>query len=225
MLSLLPVLLSLLAALALYYFVKQRFDQPTFKITRKICIYLGVGLVSAANILFIAGLFLYFIADLEAWPISGLALAAAVDIIALGLVFSGAFIFSFPLRQKMPKKGKLQYAIMLAMSFVFILIFNVGFYFVQGPIFEEQRILQIGLPGRATLLEIEPTGVTGNEQPRVHLLLEVWPDQGASYETEIYMVISPVHLPKFVPGAVFNIKYDPEDKNKIALESVVETRQ
>jgi hypothetical protein len=224
MLDFLIVFIALIVALALNTTGRQQFDRWKIKVKADILMYIGLGFLVTANLLFVLGFIMFYLAGLMGLPISGWASTAAIDIVGFGLVFLGAYIFSSVIMKKNPKRGKLAYLLSIAMLTLFFIIFNGSLYLTAGPELEAEKILQIGLPGKATLLDIQSTGVMINEQPRVRLLLEVRPQRGPSYQTEIIMVISPVHLPKFVPGAEFNIKYDPEDKNKIAIESPVGSR-
>lgn len=106
------------------------------------------------------------------------------------------------------------------MIFVFIAFFGVRAMFFGAS----EKILKTGLPARATILEIEPTGVYFNRQPQVRMLLEVNTATGENYQTEHKEIISPVYLPQFQPGVELVIKYDAKDKKKVAIESVVQKR-
>ena len=104
-------------------------------------------------------------------------------------------------------------------------MFLIVIYVVLAPMLAENRVLESGVPGRAKILDIQTTGTMVNRQPQVRLILEVLPEQGERYEAEVKKVISPVYLPQFQPGAELNIKIDPNDKSKVAVESVVKERR
>ena len=87
-----------------------------------------------------------------------------------------------------------------------VVSFSVVYFMILGPQWEQSRLLKNGLPGTAIIKDISSTGVIINDQPRVKLLLEVEPENGSKYETEIRMVISPVYLPQFQSGARLKVK-------------------
>lgn len=105
--------------------------------------------------------------------------------------------------------------------FISLAVFAAAGVFIFGPQFFQEKVLENGLPGTAVILDIAPTGVIVNDQPRCKLDLKVTTAAGEVYDTTIYMIISPVYLPQFQPGAKLMIKYDPQDKKKVAVESVV----
>lgn len=100
-----------------------------------------------------------------------------------------------------------------------VVFFVVGalFYFLY-PEYEQEQIRKNGLPAKGTILTIEPTGNIYNDQPQVKIHLQVEPEQKPKYETDVYMIISPVYLPQFQPGQKVNVKYDPKDPSKVAIE-------
>jgi hypothetical protein len=84
-----------------------------------------------------------------------------------------------------------------------------------GP---NQKVLKEGLSGEATILQIRQTGLMVNDQPQAALTLEVRVPGWESYEAEIKMVIPIVNVPQFQPGAVFPVKVDPNNRNKVVLD-------
>lgn len=103
-----------------------------------------------------------------------------------------------------------------AMAFAF---FMMGYFFLLSP-YQNLKLIQNGEPAMAEIIEISPTGNWVNEQPEVRLRLIVRPENGQSYETTKSMVISPVYLPQFQPGAQLKIKYDPKNIKRVAVEAV-----
>ncbi len=84
----------------------------------------------------------------------------------------------------------------------------------------DNKLLKNGFPAKAKILKIRDTGNRFNEQPQVELLLEVHASGYKPYQTYVKMFISPVYLPQFQPGAQVNIKYNPKNPKKVAIESV-----
>ncbi|MBN2057820.1 MAG: hypothetical protein JW782_03385 [Candidatus Saganbacteria bacterium] len=103
-----------------------------------------------------------------------------------------------------------------AMAFGF---FMMGYFLLLSP-YQDLKLIQNGEPAMAEIVKISPTGNLINEQPEVRLFLVVRPENGPEYETTKRMVISPVYLPQFQPGAQLKIKYDPNNIKRIAVEAV-----
>lgn len=89
-----------------------------------------------------------------------------------------------------------------------------------GPECARDELLKTGVAAKGVILGIEDTGNRFNDQPQVILKVRVEPEGADPYETETKMIISPVYLPQFQPGARVNLKYDPAERTKIAVDSV-----
>lgn len=72
-----------------------------------------------------------------------------------------------------------------------------------------RRLLRTGKRATATVLEVEDTGVTVNDNPRVRLKLRVQSDDAPEFELETKKVVSRVAIPQ--AGMVAPIRYDPDD--------------
>lgn len=84
-----------------------------------------------------------------------------------------------------------------------------------GP---NRQLLQQGTPGEATILGVQQTGMYVNNQPQAKLTLEVRVPGWEAYQAETKMIIPMVNIPQFQPGAVFPVKVDPNDRNKVVLD-------
>ncbi len=82
---------------------------------------------------------------------------------------------------------------------------------------QRRAILQSGIPATAAILQLAETGMFVNHQPQVRIALQVNPPNGAPYQTEVTMVISPLQIPRVQPGLVVPVKIDPQDPAKVAL--------
>jgi hypothetical protein len=99
-----------------------------------------------------------------------------------------------------------------------------GAFLVFGALGHEQdreEILRTGKPADGTILDIEDTGNRFNDQPEVILSLEVRAPGKPAYRAKATMIISPVYIPRFQPGAEVKVKVDPKDPSRVAVESVV----
>lgn len=138
--------------------------------------------------------------------------------IVLYIVGAGLIIIGIPLGKGKASLGGLIIPIM-------IFSFAIMAYFFMIMPYSHNKILREGDPATAVIMDIGTTGVLINEQPQVRLSLEVYPEKGSTYQTELKMVISPVYLPQFQPGAKLNIKVDPKNKDRVAVESVIRERR
>lgn len=91
------------------------------------------------------------------------------------------------------------------------------------PALETRAILKHGEPAEATILELSETGsslkINGQvPRPGVTLKLAVRPQQGSSYETTLKTFISVLDVMKYQPGKVVQIKIDPNNRTRIALD-------
>lgn len=92
------------------------------------------------------------------------------------------------------------------------------FYSIFWPEHQREQLIRYGLPGTAVILNADPTGNIYNSQPEIRLRLRVTPADGSSYEAETEMIINPIYVPQFQPGKTVKIKYDREDRSKVAIE-------
>lgn len=76
-----------------------------------------------------------------------------------------------------------------------------------------------GLPATATVIKIWETGVKVNNNPVVGFLLEVHAEGMEPYQAETKALISILNIPQIQPGAVLKVKYDPEDPNRVVLDT------
>lgn len=110
----------------------------------------------------------------------------------------------------------------LGAAIVAVAVLGVGvmLFSFLGPECARDELLKTGVAAKGVIVGIEDTGNRYNDQPQVILKVRVEPEGGDTYETETKMIISPVYLPQFQPGARVNLKYDPADRMKIAVDSV-----
>lgn len=96
------------------------------------------------------------------------------------------------------------------------IVFILFFY----PEFRQDELRRTGIPTDAVITGIRDTGDRFNDQPQVELSVEVRPRGRAPYHAAVTMIISPVYLPQFQPGARVTVRVDPEDPQRLAVESV-----
>jgi hypothetical protein len=76
-----------------------------------------------------------------------------------------------------------------------------------------------GTPAQATILSIEHTGTSINEQPVVRLEVKVQPPDGPAYEATIKrLLISDLEIPQYQPGNVIAVRYDPRQPSRVSID-------
>jgi hypothetical protein len=97
----------------------------------------------------------------------------------------------------------------------------LAFRGVWGVWPERTGILEAGVPARARILSAEmgnakmtQRGV--DERWLVVLELEVQPADGSSFAARVEHFVPLLEIPRFQPGGVLDVKYDPEDRTKVA---------
>ena len=84
---------------------------------------------------------------------------------------------------------------------------------------ETKRLQEFGVAARARILEIWDTGITVNEDPVIGIRAEVTRADGTIYAASIpKSLISRLDIPRFQPGAVVDVRIDPQDSSKVALD-------
>jgi hypothetical protein len=83
--------------------------------------------------------------------------------------------------------------------------------------FDTARILRNGTPAKARVTNIAPTGNYHNEQPEVVISLEVSLEGEAPFQSKVETYMSPVYLPRYQPGSIVDVRYDPKRRTDVAL--------
>lgn len=107
------------------------------------------------------------------------------------------------------------------------LLFTIGLPllvvgFVLGPVLWQRhldaRLLERGVSGQARVLEVIDTGDRMNKDPVVLLRLSVRGSDGAEFPAEIRTAASAVRLQTLKLGAELAVRYDPEQRDRVAID-------
>ena len=82
-----------------------------------------------------------------------------------------------------------------------------------------RNVMQTGVSAPAVILSVQDTGVTMNENPQARIRLRVMPMSGDAFEAEVTQIVGRFQVAMLVPNASVMVKYDPNDKTKVAIES------
>ena len=105
------------------------------------------------------------------------------------------------------------------LSAIFIIIFGGVFWIFFRPIIVSNKLLKTGVRAKAKILKVWDTGVTVNQNPQVGLMLEVTPQNKMPYQAETKQIISRLNPSLYQPGMEVNVRFDPDDTEKVAIES------
>lgn len=86
--------------------------------------------------------------------------------------------------------------------------------FVGWKRMQAARLLSEGTPGVGTVLSIDDTGVTINNNPRVRIAMRIEPNDGATppFEATKTATVSRVNMPRV--GDRYEVWFDPDDRSK-----------
>ena len=86
---------------------------------------------------------------------------------------------------------------------------------------QNRAVLAHGESAPAVILKVWQTGTVMNEtNPQIGILLEVRPTNRPAFQAETKMFVSMLQVPQFQPGAVVQVKYDPQNPTKVAVDAV-----
>jgi hypothetical protein len=83
---------------------------------------------------------------------------------------------------------------------------------------QARTLLAEGEPAQAKILKLRDTGTTLNDNPKVELLLEVYPQDRPAYRVETKCYVSRLRISQVQTGAFVAVKIDPQDITKVALD-------
>ena len=106
-------------------------------------------------------------------------------------------------------------AILAGSGFLIYKVFGSTFKSMAG----NSSVLKTGVSAPAVILSVQDTGVTMNDNPQARIRLRVMPMGGEPFEAEVTQIIGRFQVAMLVPNASVTVKYDPNDKTKVAIES------
>jgi len=107
------------------------------------------------------------------------------------------------------------------LSAIFIIIFGGVFWIFFRPMIVSNKLLKTGVRAKAKILKVWDTGVTVNQNPQVGMLLEVTPTDRMPFQAEAKQIISRLNPSLYQQGMEVNVRFDPDDTDKVAIESSV----
>ena len=108
------------------------------------------------------------------------------------------------------------------LTLFFIIVFGLGFGipYLRGR--KSKKLLKTGRRADGKIIEMWDTCVTINNQPQIGLKIEVKPQTGAPFISECILIISRLQTSYYQVGVNCIVRYDPENTETVAIESLGE---
>ena len=85
---------------------------------------------------------------------------------------------------------------------------------------QNSSVLKNGVSAPATVLDVQDTGVTMNDSPQARVTLQVSPAGLPPFQAVVNTFVGRFQVGLLVPGASVQVRYDPNDHSKVAIESL-----
>jgi hypothetical protein len=82
---------------------------------------------------------------------------------------------------------------------------------------KKKKILENGAQAQAVVIDVQDTGMTVNDNPRVKLTLQVQPENGVSFQVTKKTTVSRVSIPSV--GDTYFVRYDPADPTEVEFDT------
>jgi len=106
------------------------------------------------------------------------------------------------------------------MAVIFVAIFGGVWWSIFRPMGQQSKLLQTGVPAQGVITRLWDTGVTINNNPEIGLEVQVTPSTGMTFIAKTKKVISRLETSYYQPGTAVQVRYNPDDTSKIAIESI-----
>ncbi len=85
---------------------------------------------------------------------------------------------------------------------------------------QNNSLVKTGVSAPAVILEVQDTGVSMNNSMQARLTLQVTPSNRPPFQATATTFVNRFQVGMLVPGASVQVKYDPNDISKVAVESL-----
>jgi hypothetical protein len=84
---------------------------------------------------------------------------------------------------------------------------------------DTKALQETGVAAEATIVRIWDTGITVNDEPVIGMEVEVYAAEGKPWRATIpKSLISRLDIPRFQPGEIVKIRFDPQDPSRVGLD-------
>lgn len=85
---------------------------------------------------------------------------------------------------------------------------------------QNSNLVKTGVSAPAVIIDLQDTGATMNDSPQVRLTLQVTPTNRPPFQAVATTFVGRLQVGMITPGASVNVRYDPNDISKVAIESL-----
>jgi len=85
---------------------------------------------------------------------------------------------------------------------------------------QKKQLLQTGVSAPAVIVDVQDTGVTMNDSPQARMTLQVTPADRPPFQAVLTTFVGRFQVGLLVPGTSVQVRYDPNDLSKVAIESL-----
>ena len=84
---------------------------------------------------------------------------------------------------------------------------------------DTKTLQETGVSAQGVIVRIWDTGITVNEDPVIGMEVEVYSAEGKPWLATIpKSLISRLDIPRFQPGEIVKIRFDPQDRSRVGLD-------
>jgi len=113
----------------------------------------------------------------------------------------------------------------MLLTLVIIIASSVLVYFVCSvtvfPLLQisrmKKRLMREGIEAEAILLNMEQTGLYVNDQPQIKLQVQVHPQTGRNFVSEVREVLTLIDLSQLRIGSTLKVKYNPANTKEVMV--------
>ena len=103
----------------------------------------------------------------------------------------------------------------------FLLLATTGCAMIDrmSGVADTKALQETGVAAEATIVRIWDTGMTVNDDPVIGMEVEVYPAEGEHWRATIpKSLISRLDIPRFQPGQIVHVRFDPQDRSRVGLD-------
>lgn len=111
--------------------------------------------------------------------------------------------------------------IMIGVVAILLLGVALPMFIFYYPEYQRDQLIKNGVAADGEIVSIAPTGNIYNDQPQADVVVRITTENGETFESKTRMIINPLYAPQFQPGKKVKVRYDANDRDKMAIEATV----
>ncbi len=110
-------------------------------------------------------------------------------------------------------------SLLIPLIVVGIFALVIGLFVISA--IRTRKLLQTGEIAQATILSVNTTGVTVNDNPQARFALEVRPANRPPFRAEAKKIVSMFEIMQYQPGTILEVRFDPNKPSEIAIAGII----